>query len=187
MFNNYPNIQYRIDENDIPHIIKNYFYSLEFYYEYLNKNMSFFKKYRIIDGETPESISLKFYNSYKYWFLILLLNQKQDPFFDWILTNDELITYATKYVITNPLDVSEYVSNHSEILVNFNEEYMTNFNSYLDISDPTNTQDPLVQLMIDKYYTEMERENDIKRDIWLPDETIMKKIYNDFMKKTNGY
>lgn len=61
-------------------------------------NYALFEKYVIKDGETPETVSFKFYNDTQYHWVIMLLNDIIDPRFDWPLTEAQLFDYVnTKY------------------------------------------------------------------------------------------
>lgn len=70
--------------------------------EFLQQNVSFLDPYRVKDGETPESIAYDFYgDSEKHW-IILILNDVIDPFFDWVKEDDILLAYTeNKYGIGN--------------------------------------------------------------------------------------
>ena len=47
-------------------------------------------EYNVIDGESPESISQKYYGTSDLWWLILKLNNIQDRFYDWPLSDSVL-------------------------------------------------------------------------------------------------
>jgi len=68
---------------------------------------SAFNKYRILSGETPEMVSYKFYDTVDYYWIILLINNIKDRFFDWPLSDQQFEDYvAGKY--TNPLGIHHY-------------------------------------------------------------------------------
>jgi len=68
--------------------------------EYLKKNISFFQPYRIKSGETPHLLAHDFYGDSNLHWIILLINNIVDPFYDWILSDKELSSYVdNKYGI----------------------------------------------------------------------------------------
>lgn len=64
--------------------------------DYLKKNISFFEPYRIKSGETPEMLAHDFYGDSNLHWVLLLVNDVVDPFFDWILSDQELTDYVEK-------------------------------------------------------------------------------------------
>ena len=185
MFDNYPVITYDIlsPENQI---VIDYFYRIEFFYNFKKENLKFFETYQVKDFETPESIATDRYQEPKYYFLILLLNNRVDPFFDWILSNDELLEYAQKFVTENPDEVSSYVASHPAILTNFNSQYGTSYTTYSPV-DPTDINDPLVNCLIGTYYNQLSDENNARRPIYLPDNATMQRLYASFMKISSQF
>lgn len=62
------------------------------------QNYSLFEEYQIKDGETPETVSFKFYNDTQYHWVIMLMNDIIDPRFDWPLTETQLFEFvSSKY------------------------------------------------------------------------------------------
>jgi hypothetical protein len=185
MLNNFPNIMYRFPNLDTQ-LIKDYYHKLGFFYDYLGKNKSYFNEYMIKDNETPEDISLNFYRDRKYWFIIMLINDRLDPFFDWILTNDELLAYAEKFVTENPTEVVSYVSQNPNVLTNMSETLGFTVTEYSP-TDPTDPDNIFVSYMVDHYYTVLLSENDERRKIFLPDSTMMDRLYNTYIKMSNDF
>lgn len=73
--------------------------------------ISFFDEYDIKDGETPEIVSDRFYNTPFYHWLILLVNDIVDPRFDWCLPQQQLYALALeKYG-----DPGIYQTHHYEV------------------------------------------------------------------------
>lgn len=84
LFKNYPQITYRIGNKDITlvDIFKNIsFTNVE--------NNNAFDDYYIQDGETPENVSLKFYGTTSYGWLVLLVNGILDIKKDWFISASE--------------------------------------------------------------------------------------------------
>ena len=64
----------------------------------VKNNVSLFDKYNVKDGETPEQVSNKFYNSEDYWWVVLLMNNVKDRYYDWPLSTVQFQNYMkSKY------------------------------------------------------------------------------------------
>lgn len=59
-------------------------------------NTNYIQPYAIIDGETPEMVSEKFYGSPGHHWVVLLFNKINDPHFDWCLSSRKLEKYTSK-------------------------------------------------------------------------------------------
>jgi len=183
MFENFPINTYQFEGEQVRNII-DFYHRFDFFYEYYKKNTSYFKEYVIKDHETPESLSSKFFNNKKYWFILLLINNRSDPFFDWVLTNDEITLYAEKFVKENPIEVNSYILKHPHLLDSLSNISGTNVVEYNPI-DPKDENNIIVKYMIDYYYGELIKENDSRRHIFIPDKNMMKELYNTYMKMSN--
>ena len=53
-----------------------------------------FRTYQIKDGELPEDVALRFYNTKDFWWIITLWNELKNPLTDWPLTEEQLIFLA---------------------------------------------------------------------------------------------
>ena len=51
------------------------------------------EQYEITEGETPESLSFKYYDSVEYYWTIMLLNNIKSRYFDWPFSSQELGQY----------------------------------------------------------------------------------------------
>lgn len=70
--------------------------------------------YLVQDGETPETISYKLYGTVRYHWMLLMVNDIENPFYDWVLSVNELDDYITSiYGSGNEEDVKHYVTNSS--------------------------------------------------------------------------
>ena len=185
MLKDFPNIAYEISTSEVI-AIKDFFNELTFFFEEYQQNRSFFEEYLIYDNETPESISAGRYSSKKYWFIILLINKRTDPFYDWVLSNDELMEYAKKFVTENYTEVRQYVLQRPSILENMSELFGETVTDYTP-SNPSDPENKFVSYMIDRYYTELNLENNERRKIFLPSQDLMIKIYNNYLKLVNDF
>ena len=57
---------------------------------------SAFAEYEVVDGERPEHIAHRVYGSVNYHWVILLMNDICNPFYDWLLTEDEVVKLTDK-------------------------------------------------------------------------------------------
>ena len=81
--------------------IHNYYFRVVFINEIVKTKQTLFFKYIIQHGDTPENLSMKFYGTDKYWYLILIVYDIEDPYYDWILSDVDCMNYAKKYVEVN--------------------------------------------------------------------------------------
>jgi len=65
------------------------------------ENTAVFYKYEIQDSDTPEIIASKVYGSPDRHWIILMMNEKLDPQFDWPLSNRTLNRYIEKKYIAS--------------------------------------------------------------------------------------
>jgi hypothetical protein len=102
------------------------------------ENLVIFDEYDVQDGETPELISFKFYETTEYHWVVLLVNDILDPRYGWPLTDEQLYTYtANKYGSANVNTVHHYtISETSDIIVDpTQEQSLTIGNFYNNFPD----------------------------------------------------
>lgn len=58
------------------------------------QDTTLFFYHSLTDGERPEDVSFKYYGTTEHHWLILILNNIIDPYYDWLLTQQELETYV---------------------------------------------------------------------------------------------
>jgi len=82
------------------------------------ENIALFDQYDIIDGETPEIVSAKWYDTPKYHWALMIANQRFDYVNDWPLTYTALQQYCIDkygadniYAIHHHEDANGYVVN----------------------------------------------------------------------------
>jgi len=77
----------------------------------IKNNKDLFFWYNLEEWESPESVAFDFYGNSAYNFIILLMNDIVDPFFDWPLSRSELVDFAiSKYGLPTITD-GKYDSN----------------------------------------------------------------------------
>lgn len=92
-FSNFPYTLYSLDDGTSAQLVKNILLRV-ILSENLKDNFSLFDEYDIQDGETPEILADKFYNSSELHWIILHLNEVLDPRFNWLLSTNNLVQYT---------------------------------------------------------------------------------------------
>ena len=100
-FNNFPKIFYLKDNASsgldlLTNITARFSFERQF-----RENTSVFYKYQIQDSDTPEVIASKVYGSPERHWIVLMMNEKLDPQFDWPLSNRSLNRYIEKKYSAN--------------------------------------------------------------------------------------
>lgn len=73
----------------------------------LKENSAAFYEYDIQDGDTPEIIASKYYDSSERHWIVLMFNDIYDPQYDWPLDDRTLVSYIdTKYSANNYADTA---------------------------------------------------------------------------------
>lgn len=88
------------------------------------ENLVLFDEYDIQEGEAPETVSYKFYETTDYHWVVLIVNDILDPRYGWPLKGDELYEYtAAKYGSGNVNAVHHYtISETNDIIVDPTQE-----------------------------------------------------------------
>jgi len=104
-FENFPSTYFRVDDSTLV-VVTDFLRAIKID-PVLKDNSLMYDVYEIKDNETPEMISHKFYKSTQYHWVIMLVNEKFDPYRDFPKSDEILIEFAkTQY--TNINDVHHY-------------------------------------------------------------------------------
>jgi hypothetical protein len=100
-FNNFPKLDYDLESNNkldyVTNIVSRFGIDNK-----LKENTSIYYQYSIDDGETPEILASKYYDSPEKHWIILAMNDIVDPQFDWPLAYSQFNEYVdTKYSANN--------------------------------------------------------------------------------------
>lgn len=118
-FKNFPTIGYRISDTEIV-AVQDIIRAIRIDPK-LKQESIFYTIYRISDNETPEMISYKFYGATIYHWVIMLLNERFDPYDDFPKSDFILRKYCeSKY--SNILGVHHYVDPFGVVCDEFNTE-----------------------------------------------------------------
>ena len=109
-FQNFPWLPYWWTEADQPfamlHVLKRFKIN-----EVFKKYVQSWDYYRISDGETPESVSLKIYNDNSFYWVLILFNNLINPLEDWPKTEEKLKEYV----------MAKYSPNRNQTLISTTE------------------------------------------------------------------
>ena len=142
----------------------------------LKKNYLIFYEYEVKDGETHEQIAHKLYGDTKYHWLVLLVNDIVDPYFDWPMSHENLnITIRERYS-TPEKDGLEF----SKITIHHYEDAFGN------VIDEVHFHQLPYEERKEVYIYEWERDqNEAKRKIQLLDERYVDQIDLEMEKLMN--
>lgn len=73
----------------------------------IKNNVILFDKYRVVNGESPETVSYRFYETVDHYWILLLINNIKDRFYDWPLSDQAFEEYV-KNKYENPGAVHHY-------------------------------------------------------------------------------
>lgn len=149
-FNGVPIIQYNDDQiTDISNNLT---------VEWTSGNI-FFINYSIKDGDTPENIAYRLWNDSSLSWILCIVNDIIDPFFDWPLRSDELMEYIkNKYGEDHVYSTHHYIKN----------DYVVNYNP----------SDPAIRSVTN--YTYEFDNNEKKRQIVLPTDSFIQQFLNQW-------
>lgn len=160
-FKRFPTIYYpaTIDGEKQYVALKDITVNVRFIKEFVS-NITLYDLYDIVDGETPEIISEKFYGTPLYHWIVMLINERYDYLEDFPLTYDNLYRVALeKYGEDGINDIHHYEDGRGYV-----------------VSSDT----PLARIVTNLQYEESMNER--KRTIKIVDRDIVEIIATDFIK-----
>jgi len=110
-FETFPRRLYDIDNSGNTKLVTDIFRRLKVR-ENVKDNAALFARYDVQNGDTPESISYKHFGSVDYFWVICLMNEITDRFYDWPLTDQAFETYV-KDKYANPQGIHHYEKTQS--------------------------------------------------------------------------
>lgn len=141
--------------------------------DFLNKikgNISLFEHVQVIASQKPEDLALIHYGDTNLYWIILFMNDIIDPYYDWLLTEDQLVNFIkTKYGVESVYAVHHYeTTSFSDlgegIIQNGTEPFVTpisNFTFESRINDAKRKIKILkrqyIKQVIDEYKSELRR------------------------------
>ena len=96
-FADFPKILYTLDDYESQQVVTDIFKRIILEKELID-NTSFYETYDIVDNESPENVSMKYYGTpYLHW-LILITNNIVNPKFEWPMSQTQLFEHVkSKY------------------------------------------------------------------------------------------
>tara|TARA_R110000824_G_scaffold80515_1_gene202498 strand:- start:1688 stop:2209 length:522 start_codon:yes stop_codon:yes gene_type:complete len=105
-FKNFPTIAYDVTGNKIYQTVSDILTRVAIKAEVKTRDV-LFTKYTVMENETPESLAYDYYGSSQDHWVILMLNQYYDRYYDWPMTQRNLQAYVQdKY--TDPNGIHHY-------------------------------------------------------------------------------
>jgi len=105
-FTTFPKILYDINNSGNQKLVTDVFRRIKVR-EQLKTNAALFATYDVQNGETPEIVSYKHFGTTDYFWIICLMNDITDRFYDWPLSDTAFEAYV-KDKYTNPGAVHHY-------------------------------------------------------------------------------
>jgi len=139
----------------------------------IRDNTTLFDKYDIQNGESPETVAYKIYGDAKYHWVILLLNDVTNRYYDWPLDNYAFEEYV-KNKYTNPGAVHHYEKTQSS--------GRTTSNGPEDYSHKIEVNSDAVGAQAVSNYEYERRLQDQKRQIKLLDPAYLPSFEQEFNK-----
>ena len=97
--------------------------------EGIKNQTALFSTYRVGAGETPEMVSFRFYGRVDYYWVVLLMNNIKDRFYDWPKTEHQFLTYVNdKYADPNAIHSYE-VEQSSGPTTSIDDSHLVEVNS----------------------------------------------------------
>lgn len=173
-FSNLPYTTYELGGKTFT--IKDIFRQAAFISEY--KPLSdLYESYTILDGETPHTISEKFYSTGSYFWVILVFNNIQSMFKDWPLSENVLqLTCEEKY--GEYLHHVRHYERNGNVIGEFKE-----FSSPWVIPDNPGPLDPTVYPV--SFYEYESKLNDAKREILILRPQLIGEFVTQFKEAIN--
>ncbi len=105
-FHNFPTIAYDATGNKIFQTVSDILTRIVARAQVKTRDV-LFTKHQILEGESPESLAFNYYGRAEYHWIILMLNQYYDRYYDWPMTQRDLQAYViSKYA--NPDGINHY-------------------------------------------------------------------------------
>jgi hypothetical protein len=160
----------------------------------IKQNSSVYYPYLVQDGDTPEMIADKYYGNPEFHWVVLMMNDVVDPFYDWPLDYTRFAKYmigkygtieeSQRRVVRyekqiDRRDSASGLTTTSKMVIDYNTYTAlaaTTFNSY-DLSDGTTVAETITKNAVTAWADELDR-NERKRSI-----KLLKKEYIEVIKK----
>lgn len=138
LFDYFPTTYFKLD-NDKSVIVTDFIRAIKLDPQ-LKENSLLYTLYEVSDGETPEIISHKFYKSTEYHWVIMLLNEKFDPWRDFP-QSDSVIVAAAMEKYDNINGIHHYEDSNGNVVDEFYPfaAYVTNIDYERKVNESKRT------------------------------------------------
>ncbi len=140
MIKNLPKIMYDLairNENAIPVIIPDILVRINYRMTDIENRYMFFN-YTMLDGETPEIISYKFYNTMDYHWVVMYINNRFDYITDFPMIYDSMMKFViSKYGEDKIYDIHHYEDPDGNVVDEYYYDYKNATNAQLKGLDAT--------------------------------------------------
>ena len=169
-FETFPNRIYDLNNDGNGKLVKDIFRRMKVR-DNIKDNMALYASYNVQDGDTPEIISYKHFGSTDYFWIICLMNDITDRFYDWPMTDSAFEAYV-KDKYTNPAGIHHYEKVQSS--GNTTQDGPGNFDHVIEV----NSDDADGQSVSNYEYEQ--RLQDQKRSIKLLDPAYLTAFIEEF-------
>jgi hypothetical protein len=122
---------------------------------YAQSNSVIYTSYTVNDGETPEYLADQFYNDPDLYWVILIVNGIINPYYDWVLSYENLLAYCQTKYINNIYGIHHYVN--AQGLICDNGVGTTSVTNY-DYEDAKNEKKRDIKILIPSLVQEFVKE-----------------------------
>jgi len=177
-FDHFDKLQYKPDKPDPQKTAVNIINSLIVKYEPIF-NTTLFYYHNVQDGQRPEDIAYEFYKDASLHWIIILINNVVDPYFNWVLTQQELESYIdSKY--DDVLDVHHFIDIRTDRWVD-EYDFQRYYKDWHDQVPLPHYISPIINSMYEA------DENNKKRNIKVLQERYIEEFVNQFDELMYGY
>lgn len=114
LFDYHGNILYTVTTDSEAIVIKNILQKVNIR-SAIKNTTEVFVEYELMDGDRPEIIAHKVYGSVNYHWVVLLMNDIVNPYYDWVMSDTELEKFIDKqYGVVNRNALHHYVDTDGE-------------------------------------------------------------------------
>lgn len=197
-FSRFPIVNYNIhDTSSLNYkLVSNIFVRAKML-ESIKKESLVYYMYQVVDGDTPESIASKYYESANRHWIILLANDIVDPTYDWPLSYSNFVSYIdSKYGSSQ--NAKSTIHHYQKVITKTDSvtgtisvsRHQVDYNTYANLASSSfetiNLKDGnSVQIVITKEsvtnYDYEEEENEKKREIKIIDRQYVSAIEQELV------
>lgn len=133
-----------------------------------------FYKIRLIDGEKPHNLSYRLYDTTEYHYLLMMINNVVDPYYDWLLSSQELDSYIDDKYGSKRNDIHHFINLDTDRKVDDfdHKKYQNMIDDGIEL--------PLFISPVTNYAFE-NNENEKKREIVVISPQDISKVHSDFL------